>query len=51
MTMAGAFCLGLSGHGGSLAKGAKSRRRPSSQTFQTVTEISPESMTATKGER
>ena len=51
MTMAGVFWSAESGHGGSLAKGAKSRRRPSNQTFQTVTEISPHSMTATKGER
>ena len=49
MTMAGAFCLGSSGHGGSLAKGAKSRRRPSNQTFQTVRTTSQESMTTTKG--
>ena len=49
MTMAGAFCWGSIGHGGSLELDAKSLRRPSSQTLQMVTEIKPLSMTTAKG--
>ena len=39
--MAGAFCRGESGHVGSPPKVAKSRPRPSSQTFQTDRRRSP----------